>query len=59
MMAAMLWFGVTATVIIPYNVKYKNVRYMKRRYHRNLLTVQSNPIMAYTITPYITACIKM
>ncbi len=50
-MLAMWWLGVIAMVIIPYNVKYNKVKYMKKRYHKNLLTVHSNAIMAYTITP--------
>ena len=52
-MAAMLWLGVTATVIIPYNVKYSNVKYVNKMYQKNFIRLHSNPTIAYTITPYI------
>lgn len=58
-MAAMLWLGVTATVIIPYKVKYNKVKYVKKMYQKNLTTVHSNPIIAYTTTPYISVWVKM
>lgn len=45
MIAAMLSFGVNPTAIIPKNVKYSNVKYMKNRYQMNLATVHSNPII--------------
>lgn len=44
-----------ATVNIPKNVKYKKVKYMKKKFKKNFEAVVSNPIMKYTIVPYMTA----
>ena len=51
-MVAMWWLGERAMVIIPYNAKYKLVKYMKKMNQRNFEAVHSNPIMEYTIAPY-------
>lgn len=45
MMAAALWLGVTAIVIIPKKVKYSNVKYIKYRYQKNFRKFHSNDAM--------------
>lgn len=52
-MDATLWFCVSPIAIMPQNVEYSSVKYMKKRYQMNLVTVHLNPIMAYTIAPYM------
>jgi hypothetical protein len=34
-------------------VKYSSVKYMKKRFQKNLATVHLNPIMAYTMALYM------
>lgn len=44
-MAATLWLGVTEVVIIPKNVKYSKVKYMKYMYQRNFHMFHSKEAM--------------
>lgn len=40
-MAATLWLGVAAVVIIPKKVKYNIVKYINNMYHKNFEAVHS------------------
>lgn len=45
-MAAMWWFGDTATDIMPKKVKYNSVKYMMNINQKNFAAAHSNPIIA-------------
>ena len=52
-MEATVWFCVSPITIMPQNMKYSSVKYIKKIYQKNLVTVHLNPIMAYTMVPYM------
>jgi len=52
-MEATVWFCVIPITIMPQNTKYSSVEYIKKIYQKNLVTVHLNPIMAYTMVPYM------
>lgn len=58
MIAAALWFGVTAIVIIPKKVKYSNVKYMKYKYQANFRRFHSNDAMKQKMPLQMTDCMK-